>query len=72
MLFWRLLIFCFRNTIRVNNSLDLDQVERFVWPDLNQKSLQRLRESYNLVGIKILHGTERVSLGIVYPIWFKK
>ena len=32
----------FRNTIRVSNSLDSDQAQRFVGPDLGSKSLQRL------------------------------
>ena len=32
----------FRNTIRVSNSLDSDQTHRFVRPDLDPNSLQRL------------------------------
>ena len=32
----------FRNTIRVSNSLDPDQVRRFVGPDLGLNCLQRL------------------------------
>ena len=32
----------FRNTIRVSNSLDPDQVRHFVGPDLGQNCLQKL------------------------------
>ena len=32
----------FRNTIRVSNSLDTDQAQRFVGPDLGPNCLQRL------------------------------
>ena len=32
----------FRNTIRVSNSLELDQARRFVGPDLGPSYLQRL------------------------------
>ena len=32
----------FRNTIRVSNSLDPDQVRRFVGPDLDLNCLKRL------------------------------
>ena len=32
----------FRNTIRVSNSLDPDQVRRFVWPDLGPNCMQKL------------------------------
>ena len=49
MLFCHLLIFSkstfsknsFRNTIRVSNSLDLDQAQHFVKPDLGPNCLQR-------------------------------
>ena len=50
MLFCCLLIFSesaflknsFKNTIRVSNSLDLDQARHFVGPDLGPNCLQRL------------------------------
>ena len=50
MLFCRRLIFfkinflknSFRNTIRVSNSLDPDQAQHFVGPDLGQNCLQKL------------------------------
>ena len=50
MLFCRLLIFfkvnfsknSFRNTIRVSDSLDLDQARHFVGPDLGPNCLQKL------------------------------
>ena len=32
----------FRNSPKVSNSLDLDQVEKIVWSDLDPNSLQRL------------------------------
>ena len=32
----------FRNSLKVSNSLDLDQVEKIVWSDLDPNSLQRL------------------------------
>ena len=32
----------FRNSIRVSNRLDTDQVRHFVWPDLGPNCLQRL------------------------------
>ena len=53
MLFCRLLIFStstflkhfFRNTIRVPNSLDPDQVQYFVGPDLGPKCLQSYQQT---------------------------
>ena len=32
----------FRNSLKVSNSLDLNHVEKIVWSDLDQNSLQRL------------------------------
>ena len=32
----------FRNSLKVSNSLDLDQVEKISWSDLDPNSLQRL------------------------------
>ena len=32
----------FRNSLKVSNILDLDQVEKIVWSDLDPNSLQRL------------------------------
>ena len=54
MLFCRLLIFfkinflknSFRNAIRVSNTLDPDQAQRFVGPDLDPNCLQRFSADY--------------------------
>ena len=58
------LTFCkkaFRNTIRVSNSLDPDQVQHFVGPDLGPNCLQRLSAedtSGQRVKALILDGTK--------------
>ena len=36
-----------RNAIRVSNSLDQEQAQRFVWPDLSPNCLQRLEADDN-------------------------
>ena len=54
----------FRNTIRVSNSLDLDQVQHFVGPDLGSNCFQNLsglvdkelkRILYNATAFRIYH-----------------
>ena len=47
----------FRNTIRVSNNLDPDQVQHFVWPDLGPNCLQRLSA-----------GRQRVNLTLTLPV----
>ena len=37
----------FRNTIRVSNSLDTDQAQHFVWPDLGPNCLERFKDIYS-------------------------
>ena len=43
LLFFFITIFSLENTIRVSNSLDLDQAQHFVGPDLGPSCLQRIQ-----------------------------
>ena len=45
----------FRNTIRVSNSLETDQGQQFVGPDLSPNCLKRLYQQMALVGKELMY-----------------
>ena len=67
----------FRNTIRVSNSLDPDQGQQFVGPDLDPNCLQRFLaedKSHRLLSKARVHSAPNASLQVsisdlMYNLW---